>query len=111
MQTDRSELNPALRAECRLTEQHYRQQHYQIEDVESTAVLLQAAIIEIHEEDREHDVYECEKPLPLHKPKSFFARRVDVRRAADDHDAVNDDRQRRNQQFKIDFAEESLCIR
>ena len=89
LQADRSDLYPTLSAQRRMPEQHHRQQHYQIENVQAIAVLLEPAIIKIHKEDRKHDVDECKQPLPLDEPKTFFTRRVDVRRAAYDHQTVN----------------------
>ena len=79
LKTYRSDLNPTLCAKCRVPEKHYRHEHYQVENVKFLAVLLQSAIIEVHEQHRNRRVDERENSLPLHEPKSLFAGRVDVR--------------------------------
>ncbi len=72
LQTDRSDLNPTLRTQSRMSEQHNRQEHYDIEYVEFVAVRLQTAIIKVHKKYRKDYIYQGEDTLTLDKPKTLL---------------------------------------
>ena len=80
-----------MRPQRRMTDEHDRQEHYEIENVELFPVALQHFVVKVHEEKGGGNVYQRKNALPFHEPIALLARRVDMGRAADYDEAHNDD--------------------
>ena len=94
-----------------MSDQHDRQEHYDIEYVELVAVWLQTAIIKVHEEYRKSYIHHGKDTLTLDKPKALLRRIVDMSSTTYYHEAINNYTKSRNEQLKINLTQKPLGIR
>lgn len=90
LQRDRAELDPALGAQGRRTDEHDGDQHEQVDDVQGLGVFLQLRIIEAAEKEDDHQVDDKSRPLFCDEVV-VDGPFIDMRRTADDAQADADD--------------------
>jgi len=72
---DRSECDPALRAERRLPDEHNQYEQDKVEHVEMVAVTLQDLVVEIHQKCCKRNVDNDGYALPLNEPDLAYWQR------------------------------------
>ena len=102
---DRAERNPSLRTECRLSDEHDKDEQHEIEHVEVIPITLQNLIVKVHQKRCKGNIDDDRDALPLNEPIAFLTRCVDMGRTADDDETHDDNRRSRENQRDIRTAQ------
>jgi len=102
---DRAERNPTLRTECRLSDEHDKDEQHEIEHVEVIPITLQNLIVKVHQKRCKGNIDDDRDTLPLNEPIAFLTRCVDMGCTADDDETHDDNRRSRENQRDIRTAQ------
>ena len=106
LQGNRSQLNPALGSQGRLSHKHDRQQHDQVKNIHLLPIPLQHLVVKIHQEDGYPCINQGKHALPLHEPVPLLAGCIYMSSTADNNQADNDYCRYRKQQLHIHFSQQ-----